>query len=660
MLSLGIDIGSLSTDAVLMNEGKEIVASEVIATGASSKKAADKIWEKILEGNKLSEKDIDYAVATGYGRIRVPFAQEVVTEITCHAKGANFYFPKARTVIDIGGQDSKVIKIDPSGNVIDFVMNDKCAAGTGRFLEVMARTLEIELEEMGHLSLQGSGQLSISSLCTVFAESEVVSLVGADHKREDICKALHMAIAKRISAQARRVGIEEHVVMSGGVAKNIGMVKEMERLLGTRLKIAPEPQIVGAVGAALIGLEAARRRGKTPQLQVEVQTIGRASHPPSGSHAQATQQPLNLIDTGQAPRAEVSLEDDSLPKIGYLCTYTPIEVIRAAGFHPIRIKGTEKAEGGAEEHLCTNLCPYIKAVMEEKLSGALEGLEGMVFVNSCDGMRRLYDAWKGLDGDTKFNFMLDLPKTNDEAAVRYYATLIRNFKERLERSFHRTISLEDINKSIALYNKVREKVKLFLQRQWSGHLSHSGYQIFSLLKRGVNAVPEKFNDYLTLLMKEKGPVVDTREVPRLLIWGGILENEDVLKIIEDAGAKVVADDLCSGTRFYDAWVELTDDPFSSLAEGYLKRSPCSRMINVFERIHNILSIIEKNSIHGAIYHTLKFCDHALYDFPLIKKEFEKRKVPLLHLTCDYAPSSHGQIRTRVEAFLEQLQNTKNQ
>ena len=643
MLSLGIDIGSLSTDVVLMNDKREILASEVIATGASSKKAADKAYQKVLEVTGLSERDIDYVVATGYGRIRVPFAQEVVTEITCHAKGAHYFFPRVRTVIDIGGQDSKVIKVDQNGNVIDFVMNDKCAAGTGRFLEVMARTLEIELEEMGPLSLQGNDKLSISSLCTVFAESEVVSLIGADHKREDICRALHIAIAKRIAAQARRVGVEEQVVMSGGVAKNVGMVKELERLLSTRLRMSPDPQIVGAVGAALIGLE-----GASKGTEVTVQVKSPVEEKPR-----------------EETTAYTSLEESSLPKMGYLCIYTPIEVIRAAGFHPVRVTGAKKAEGLAEEHLCTNLCPYIKAAMEEKLSGSLEGLEGIVFMNSCDGMRRLYDAWDRIDGGKKFNYMLDLPKTNDAAAINYFSLLIKNFKERLEKYCNRKITQEELHKSIALYNKVREKVKLFLQKQWNGYLSHSGYEIFYLMKRGINAVPEKFHDYITNLMKDgrgtlqRAPTSgETKALPRLLIWGGILENEEIIKTIEEAGARVVADDLCSGSRFYDTLVEVQDDPFMALADRYLGKSPCSRMVNVHDRINRILSIIEKGSIHGAIYHTLKFCDHSIYDYPIFKKEFERKNIPLLHLTCDYTPGSHGQIRTRVEAFLEQLQNVR--
>ncbi|MEE9584706.1 MAG: acyl-CoA dehydratase activase, partial [Candidatus Brocadiales bacterium] len=626
MLSLGIDIGSLSTDAVLMNEKREIVAYEVIATGASSKKAADKIWASILASTGISEKDIDYVAATGYGRVRVPFANEVVTEITCHGRGAHFFFPRVRTVIDIGGQDSKVIKVDSNGNVLDFVMNDKCAAGTGRFLEVMARTLEIDLDEMGPLSLKGSGQLSISSLCTVFAESEVVSLIGADNKVPDICRGLHMAISKRIAAQTRRVGVEEQVVMSGGVAKNVGMVREMERLLGTRLRRAEEPQIIGAVGAALIGLDGIGKKKAKKGSLTGSQPVLSLTGVKKGQNVQNVQNIHN---------AEASLEDDGLPRIGYLCTYTPIEIIRAAGFHPVRVRGVENCEGSAEEHLCANLCPYIKAVMEEKLSGGLEGLEGMVFVNSCDGMRRLYDAWRAIDGDRKFNYILDMPKTNDDAAVEYFARLIEDFKEKLEAHSKRSITREEIKKSITRYNRMRKRVKLFLQRCWDGYLSHSGYEVFSLLKKGINAVPERFNDYLEQVMKDRAQAKDTRNVPRLLIWGGILENEEIVKIIEDAGARVVADDLCSGTRFYDVLVEVGDDPFMSLAKRYLKRSPCSRMVNVFERINNILSLIEKRSINGAIYHSLKFCDHSLYDYPLIKKEFEKRNVPVLHLTCDY-------------------------
>jgi predicted CoA-substrate-specific enzyme activase len=633
MYTIGIDIGSMSTNGVLLNDKKEILSSIIIPTGASSKKAADKTYSQILSEHKLTEKDIDYIVATGYGRIKVPFANEVVTEITCHAKGANYYFPKARTIIDIGGQDSKVIKVDAHGNVLDFVMNDKCAAGTGRFLEVMARTLEIDLEEMGPLSLSGKENVSISSLCTVFAESEVVSLIGADHKTADICRALHISIAKRITAQVKRIGLEEDIVMTGGVAKNIGVVSELERNLGCKIRIAGEPQINGALGAALIALEKAVSKTGT-----SVSVSGNVS-----------------VETSIASFAEFSVEDTMLPKIGYFCSYTPVELIRAAGFHPVRIKGSEKESCSANEVLCGNICPYIKAVVDQKINGNLEDFKGMVFVNSCDGMRRLYDAWIKLDeGKKRFNYILDIPKNTDDAAVFYYANLLKNLKERLESYFKLTINHDDINQSISLYNAAREKVRLFLQKYWSGYIGQSGYEIFSLLKKGVNVLPEKFQGYLSHIIKQKEGFQDTRDVPRLFVWGSIMENERVMKIIEDSGAKVVAEDLCNGSRYFDAQISITEDPILSIARRYIKRAPCSRMVNILERVNNVLAIMQEKTIHGAIYHTLKFCDHNLLDYPLIKKTFQEKNIPLLHLNCDHTITSEGQIKTRVEAFLEQL------
>ncbi|MGR3309396.1 MAG: 2-hydroxyacyl-CoA dehydratase [Candidatus Brocadiales bacterium] len=650
MLTVGIDIGSLSTNGILLNDKKEILASDIIATGASSKKAAEKSFQNLLKPAGLSEKDIALIVATGYGRIRVPFASEVVTEITCHARGANYFFPKVRTIIDIGGQDSKAIKVDSNGTVLDFVMNDKCAAGTGRFLEVMARTLEIDLDDMGPLSLKGNAGLTISSLCTVFAESEVVSLIGADKKAPDICRALHMSIAKRITGQVKRVGLEEELAMTGGVAKNIGVVRELERSLGTAIKIASEPQIIGALGAALIALDNAKKSSDVVSVVEEVR-------------------PQVQLEENVVSIANVSLEDSSLPKIGYMCSYTPVEIIRAAGFHPIRVKGSNTEDSSADEHMCANLCPYIKTVLEKKLSGGLEHLQGMVFANSCDGMRRLYDTWVRLDGDKKFNYILDVPKNDDEAAIHYFADLLKTLKERLEKYFGLIVHHEDIIRSISLYNRVREKVKPFLLWHGGGYSGHSGYEILTLLRKGINAVPEKFHDYLTYLMSRKNlnanisdlsaqPHNTTKE-PRLLLWGGIVEDEGVIKLIEDAGARVVADDLCSGSRYFDTVVDITDNPYVSIAKRYLQRIPCSRMENVSDRIKNAISLVEQYSIQGAVYHTLKFCDHSLYDFPLIKKEFQKKNIPLLHLNCDYSPSTQGQIKTRVEAFLEQLASSKN-
>jgi predicted CoA-substrate-specific enzyme activase len=254
MVVAGVDVGALSTDTVILDGDNQILAYNIVNTGATATRAAQRSYAQALALAGLAEDDVSHVISTGYGRQVVPFANAQVTEITCHARGAHFLFPETHTVIDIGGQDSKVIRVG-NGRVLDFIMNDKCAAGTGRFLEVMAKALEIELEEMGERSLQARHPVTISSTCTVFAESEVVSRIAEGRPTEDIVAGIHASIANRISAMLKRVGVQEQVTMSGGVAKNIGVVRAIEEKIGTRLNIHQEPQIVGALGAALIALE---------------------------------------------------------------------------------------------------------------------------------------------------------------------------------------------------------------------------------------------------------------------------------------------------------------------------------------------------------------------------------------------------------------------
>ncbi len=252
---LGLDSGSTSTNAVILNENRELVAFKVIRTGARSGESAERALQEILAEAGLKKEDLRQIVATGYGRVSIPFADKVVTEISCHGKGAHYVNPKVRTIIDIGGQDSKAIRLDDQGNVKDFAMNDKCAAGTGRFLEMMARTLELSIDEMGPVSLNWKEELRISSMCTVFAESEVISLIAENKEKADIIRALNMAIASRNEGLLARVGVEPVVMMTGGVAKNKGVVKALEEKLGQKLFIAEEPEIIGALGAALFALE---------------------------------------------------------------------------------------------------------------------------------------------------------------------------------------------------------------------------------------------------------------------------------------------------------------------------------------------------------------------------------------------------------------------
>ncbi|HOJ51400.1 MAG TPA: acyl-CoA dehydratase activase [Syntrophales bacterium] len=253
MYTLGIDVGSITTKAALL-QGSFILGTKVIFTGYNVEKAAKKVVQELLGKLHIELSEIGEIWATGYGRKSVSIAGRQVTEIMCHAAGAYFLDPEVRTVIDIGGQDSKGIALDKKGKVLNFVMNDKCAAGTGRFLEVMARALEVDLGNFEGMSQRSTSPAKISSLCTVFAESEIISLIASGERRENIIAGLHQSIASRVASMVNRIGIKEKVMMSGGVAKNRGVAKALEEAIGFPISISPYAQELGAIGAAVLAM----------------------------------------------------------------------------------------------------------------------------------------------------------------------------------------------------------------------------------------------------------------------------------------------------------------------------------------------------------------------------------------------------------------------
>lgn len=256
---MGVDIGSASSKVLILKDGREIIAETVVPVGTGTSGPA-RALQQTLENAGIKRSDIDKLVVTGYGRMTFPDADEQISEITCHARGVHFLIPEARTIIDIGGQDAKVIKLDGKGYVSNFVMNEKCAAGTGRFLEVMARVLEIDVSRLGELGEQAVNMVPISSTCTVFAESEVISQLAAGKYIPDVVAGIHQSVARRVAGLAGRVGLTPQVVMTGGVAKNIGVVKAMEKELKTSVIVAPRSQLTGALGAALIAFETSGKK----------------------------------------------------------------------------------------------------------------------------------------------------------------------------------------------------------------------------------------------------------------------------------------------------------------------------------------------------------------------------------------------------------------
>jgi predicted CoA-substrate-specific enzyme activase len=251
----GVDVGSTQTKAVIVDEKRAIVGRALIDTGANVVQAAENAYAQALEDAGLESDQIGFVIGTGYGRYKVEFGDTQVTEIVCHARGAAEMFPGTRTVLDMGGQDTKAIRIEPGGDVLDFCMNDKCAAGTGRFLQSAAAALDLDLGELGPTAMSGKRPVKITTTCTVFAESEILSWLARGRKIDDILLGVHQSIGKRSFGLLKRVGIDEEITFTGGVTKNTAMVAVLNELLQTELNVSNESHFMGALGAALFALE---------------------------------------------------------------------------------------------------------------------------------------------------------------------------------------------------------------------------------------------------------------------------------------------------------------------------------------------------------------------------------------------------------------------
>ena len=253
IITMGIDVGSTASKCIVLKDGKEIIGKALTDVGAGTS-GPERVVRSIVETTGMQLEEMDYILATGYGRNSFEQAQSQMSELSCHARGAYFLFPEVHTVIDIGGQDVKVLQIE-NGAMINFQMNDKCAAGTGRFLDVMARVLEVKVSDLAMLGSHSTKKIGISSTCTVFAESEVISQLAQDTDKRDIINGIHHSVASRVAGLAHRVGVRDQVVMTGGVAQNSGVVQALEEELGHKVYTSPITQYVGALGAALFAYQ---------------------------------------------------------------------------------------------------------------------------------------------------------------------------------------------------------------------------------------------------------------------------------------------------------------------------------------------------------------------------------------------------------------------
>ncbi len=327
MLFGGIDIGSRAAKGVLMRDD-EIISSVITDTLAESVLTSTTTMELLLKGTGVKLNDIDYIVATGYGRVLVPFAKENVSEISCHARGVNWYFPSVRTILDMGGQDSKAISVDGEGRVTNFVMNDKCAGGTGRFLEMIAEVLGVSLAESGRLALKSKGSIPFNTICAVFAKTEAIAYRRQGVAKADILAGLNAAISQRSHNLLKRVGIAPDFAISGGISKNKGMVAKLTEKVGMEPKLSDDPQLIGALGAALFARE--RQAGQGPE-EMKVQygyddatgsyyiTLDSARCDGCGKCVPVCPAGLWAVTGENGARQKAGIRDELRKKISYLC-----------------------------------------------------------------------------------------------------------------------------------------------------------------------------------------------------------------------------------------------------------------------------------------------------------------------------------------------------
>ncbi|MCX6005851.1 MAG: 2-hydroxyacyl-CoA dehydratase family protein [Chloroflexi bacterium] len=349
-------------------------------------------------------------------------------------------------------------------------------------------------------------------------------------------------------------------------------------------------------------------------------------------------------------------------KIGYFCSLVPEEIILAAGMKPVRIRGEAETASDADGYLYHNLCPYIKNVMSTALEGGARHLNGVVFARSCDGMRRMYDAWKSYIG-TGFVYMLDAPKNTDDRAVSYFASRLKDFAQTLGVASGKEITPASLNKAIQATEKLRKSMQQVFSLQQSVLLPVDGSELFKL---GLSVIGD---DHATALKKigefyqqarTAGSERSNFHKPRLLISGNVMDRTDLFEIIEAAGAEIPAADLCTDLRYFTRNVDgAKDDPYTALARAYLGEPHCSRTASPVQRSREIEKLVEKYSIDGVLLTSLKFCDQHLYDVPYITKALADKNIPVLFLENDYTFTNKGQMKVRVEAFIEVLNERGN-
>lgn len=654
--TVGIDIGSRQAKAVLLHQGNLYTA--LIPTGFIMQECADELLELLLGEAGLQRNAIDYIVVTGYGRIALKFKDipyRMVTEIACHGMGAHYLGKDVHTIIDIGGQDSKVIRINPeNGNVDNFAMNDKCAAGTGRFLEKIANVLGYDVTEIGEVSLRADAPEKIDSTCVVFAESEVVSARAKGVKVENIAAGIHQSVAKRVSGLLNRVGIESNVLFTGGVSNNIGMKKAFEDLLGIEIAESRLNTVyAGALGAAVFAADYAKRNLPAVTWEEEPE--------------QEFSLDLESFRRAQRRAKEAFIHKSAGKKayVAYTCVYTPIEVLAAADVSYIRLlhRGSPDELIAGETLTQSMLCDFAKSIIGGfmKKTPEFNAIEKLYTFYTCGCMKSIVESVNELYVPA---VVYNLPRKRTEASeIPFLASEIRAFKEDLEKLTGEKIEDEAIREKIAAYNLARQHIREIAEYR-KGDFPLVRSSEFQELIKGFFTIPVE--ELLVELGGIKEQLQHARQPKkkkiRLLLTGGIIADGDdkITRILEGLGVEIVAEDNCTGIKPVSFQVPEQEDGdvYEQLAEAYLGKAPCSRMYPKEDMLDYTGNLAKEYDIDGVVVYYLKFCPSYSVEEKLYRNLFKKAGIPLIIIAGDYSVGDEGQIKTRLEAFVELIEQKK--
>ncbi|MBP3487615.1 MAG: 2-hydroxyacyl-CoA dehydratase [Roseburia sp.] len=644
---VGIDIGSRTGKAVLINKDELYVAQ--VGTGYDMQMTANELLDMLFEQSGITMQDVQYIVGTGYGRVAMNFEgmeKHMVSEISCHAMGVHYLDSGTQTIIDIGGQDSKAIRINPlTGKVISFVMNDKCAAGTGRFLEKVANILGYTTEEIGDVALKSKKDIEISSQCVVFAESEIISLRANGELPEDIAAGIHFAAANRVYTLVKRVEFAPGLQFSGGVSNNSGMRYAIEKLMGVEIKKLPLDMIyAGCLGAAIYAL----RYLNVQESNISMSTI---------------LNPCDLTEIEQVIEEEQERfieKKDGTKKVAYTCTYTPVELLDAAGVQHIRLMQAGNTEEVSYGEVLTKsaYCDVIKSclgrfAMDQPLNKAIDRM--FVFY-TCASMRKAAESMGAHFVETSI-YATPRQATRESSRDEYYEEMT-NCKRDLEKFVGHEISNEQILERIHLYNQVRAKLKQISELRLRNEPALTGEEFLEIAKSYFYVSPEKLLPVLEKKYEQlaKRPDKEMKRMRLMMVGGTVFDGDRrVIEIIEkQIGARVVVEDHCTGLSPFYNQIPEEGDALRCLSEGYLDKAPCAILAPIEHRVEFTAKLAKEYNVDGVIYAYVKFCPSYGTLKGCFVKKFQEMGIPLLELPVDYSKSDEGQLKTRIEAFAEVL------